>query len=149
MIYHCHIRNAYPESIALKSPLAAAATNFLRNGYKKAKPHTTSSHKILIWNTPLLLFSMICQIQSFDTHFILSCIFLYNLFPRLPSSVGILTLQNFFFAALNDSKLNLSSSFCYAYSDLYNFFTPLKYLLLIYSRDGPGCVSNYCCLLIH
>lgn len=68
---------------------------------------------------------------------------LYNLL-RLPSSVGILTLQNFF-AALSDSKSSPSSSFCYAYSVLCNFFTPLKYLFLIYSGYGP--VSNHCCLL--
>lgn len=47
-------------------------------------------------------------------------------------------MQNFFFAALSDSNLNLSSPSWYAYSDLCNFFTPL----LIYSRGSPGCVSN-------
>lgn len=146
MIYHCHIKNAYPGSIAMKLPLGGAARNFLRNGYKKAKPHTTPSHKFFIWNA--LLLNVLKDLP--DTLFWHK---FYQLFPitflRLPDSVGILTLQNFFFAALSDSKLNLSSPFCYAYSDLCNFFTPLKYLLLIYSQDSPGCVSNHFRLFIH
>lgn len=124
--------------------LATAARNVLRNGYKKAKPHATPSHKTFIWN-PLSSCSQWLPYTVFWHTFYQ--LFLYNLFLRLPSSVGILTLQNFFFAAISDS--NLISLLHSAMPTLRcNFFTPPKHLLPIYSWDNPACVSNHCCLLI-
>jgi len=121
------MRNANPESIVLKSPLAAAARSILRNGCKKAKMHTISSHKNCIWNVPLLLFSVICQMYSSDTHFIQSS---FTTSFSSPSPVGILTLENFDSSFLLCSlpvtldKLNLSSPFSNAYSEAFHFFTP-------------------------
>lgn len=147
MIYQYGMMNACPKSIALKSPLAAAARSFLRNGCKKAKMHTISSQRNCIWNvlSPPVPIGL-PEIVFWHTF---SHIFLHNLILGPPSSGGILTWENFYSSSflLCSTQVTLDKSlFFFLLYLLWNvlFIHPQKQLLLIYSWDSPDCVPKHC-----
>lgn len=97
---------------------------------KKWKQESKKAHDLLTQKSHLKCSSPVLKnfpYTLFDTPY---QVFLYNLLLRLPSSEGILTSESFNSSLLLCSppvtrdKLNLSSPFSCAYSEMFHFFTP-------------------------